>query len=80
MRAERLEDAGHAGRASRVEVGAALGDLAEPDRREVRARFGLDGNRLDEGADLVFRRRRRPRRPRATRSATASNMSRRISR
>ena len=39
----------------RVEVGAAFGDLAKPDRRKVRARLGLDGDRLDEGADLVGR-------------------------
>ena len=36
-----------------VEVRAAFGDFAEPDRREMRPRLGLGGDRLDEAPDLV---------------------------
>src|SRR5262249_46094452 len=48
-------DAGDVAHRVVVEMGAPFGDLPEPDGREMGPGLGFDGNRLDEGANLVDR-------------------------
>ena len=62
MDCEGLEHGGEVANDRRVEMGAALGDFAKPDRRKVRSGLGLGGDGLDEEADLRFRRDGRVRR------------------
>ena len=77
--AERLDNPGDVAGGFGVEVAATIGNLAEPDRREVRSRLCLGRDRLDKVADLSAG--SAPERPvSVTRAATAANMSRRISR
>ena len=53
-RAERAEHVTRVPQGAGVDVLRPFGDFAEPDAGEVRARLTLDGNRLDEAADLVL--------------------------
>ena len=75
----RGEDPGDDRHRPLVDVGAAFGDLAQPDRGKVRPGLGLAGDRLDQRADAVGGIERRRRCDRPSRAATAWNMSCRIS-